>query len=732
MIKFRYLLIVFLFNFFLKSAYSQSCTENSNNTGSCTGPLNVTSTSSTVTNSGTISLAGTASVTGIYNTGNSNTITNSNTISGTISPTGSASIRGIDNTGSSNTITNSNTINVTGSGNQAYAYGISYSGSNNTVTNSGTINSINTGSNASGNTYGMLDTGSSNTSQNSGVINVTTSVAKGQGMYSNGANSTNINSGTINVTGTTGAARGFYVDNINNTFTNSGSGSINATSTSSEGYAISNNASNLTLSNSGTLSGTSTSSSGYAINNNGSNLTFSNSGTLSGTSTSSFAVGFRDRTGGSTTVNSGTITGTSTSGAGYGLYLTGNNATITNSSTGTITGSTASIINTGTGITITNSGTITGGTDSINNSGVINLTLNQGSKLIGTITNSGTLNITSNVGAAKSYAYSGTVTSLTDSNNRPSALGSAVAINIGSMEVSGENLYQKTANITDAIDRNVKNNKDTWVEPYYSESTRDSGGDSSQIRKFKNNKQGINAGFKVENSATPSQIIFNVDQTKNNIDSSEHVINSNGVMIGLMAPTYTQYEGFDVSVKGLVGYANSKTDRKILDNTSSTGERTLTGEYDSYYAVVGSTLSKNYNLDKDLNANLTLGVDLTSEFRDSYSENLYFKYSSLDLVQLQPRIQSEFIKTTGKDSNVFLTAGVGAREVLSGKTQKYSMNNTGVSFTTPNSGDYYASLAAGTNMNVAANVNFYALVSAKMSDKDTETYQASIGLKGTF
>jgi hypothetical protein len=300
------------------------------------------------------------------------------------------------------------------------------------------------------------------------------------------------------------------------------------------------------------------------------------------------------------------------------------------------------------------------------------------------------------------------------------------------MEMAGENLYQKTANITDAIDRNVKNNNDTWVEPYYSDSTRDSGGNSSQIRQFKNNKQGVNAGFKVENSATPLQVIFNVDQTKNNIDSSEHVINGDGVMIGLVAPSYAKYEGIDVSVKGLVGYASNKTDRKILDNTSSTGERTLTGKYNSYNAVIGLALSKNYNLAKDLNNNLTLGVDLTSEFRDSYSENLYFKYNSLDLVQLQPRIQSEYIKTIGKDSNVFLTAGVGAREVLSGKTQKYSMNNTGVSFTAPNSGDYYASLAAGTNMNVAANVNFYTLVSAKMSDRDTETYQASIGLKGTF
>ena len=445
--------------------------------------------------------------------------------------------------------------------------------------------------------------------------------------------------------------------------------------------------------------------------------------------------------------NSGIIFGNS-----KGISLSGfSTGTVTINNSGTIQGGVIAIMNSefftnpedmstsesiGELMVLNNSGTIQGGTFSIYNNKVGNtINLNKGSIIIGTIHSSTDVTLNMNVGASKSYAYTtsgaGTIT-LNDLNNRPAVQGSALAINIGSMEMAGENLYQKTANITDAVDRNVKNNKDTWVEPYYSESTRDSGGNSSQIRQFKNNKQGVNAGFKVENSATPLQIIFNVDQTKNNIDSSEHIINSDGLMIGLMAPTYAQYEGFYVSVKGLVGYANSKTDRKILDNTTTTGERTLTGEYDSYYAVVGSALSKNYNLDKDLNANLILGVDLTSEFRDSYSENLYFKYNSLELIQLQPRIQSEFIKTTGKDSNVFLTAGVGAREILSGKTQKYSMNNTGVSFTAPNSGDYYASLAVGTNMNVAANVNFYALVSAKMSEKDTETYQASIGLKGTF
>jgi hypothetical protein len=499
--------------------------------------------------------------------------------------------------------------------------------------------------------------------------------------------------------------------------------------TSDTGTTVTNSVTLDNFTNSATIT-TSGASDGVRNTLFGTITTFTNSGTIIGGDD-----GIQNTGTITSLINSGRITGT------LGVFTSNSSTLITFTNTGTTVGSTYGFLMSGGGSTtnVINSGTISGTINAIRiaNSGTVNLTLNNGSVLIGDlhVNNTGTLNITSNVGASKSYAYTtagdGTIT-LNDLNNRPAVKGSALAINIGSMETAGENLYQKTANITDAIDRNVKNNKDTWVEPYYSESTRDSGGNSSQIRQFKNNKQGVNAGFKVANSSTPLQAIFNVDQTKNNIDSSEHVINGDSMMIGLAAPSYAKYEGFDVSLKGLVGYANSKTDRKILDNTSSTGERTLTGEYDSYYAVVGSALSKNYNLDKDLNANLTLGVDLTSEFRDSYSENLYFKYNSLELIQLQPRIQSEFIKTTGKDSNVFLTAGVGAREVLSGKTQKYSMNNTGVSFTTPNSGDYYASLAAGTNMNVAANVNFYTLVSAKMSDRDTETYQASIGLKGTF
>ena len=643
-----------------------------------------------VTSPGSITMS---TATAVQNSGNNTTLNNSGTITSSFS--GASTTIQLDDGKTMLSLTNSGTISSTASNNALFgAIHLAPNSVLTTLTNTGTITS---------NENAIFVNGTITTLTNSLTISGGTSplvgngengiVISSTGLISNLTNSGEIigqrdgidQLGTITLLTNTGTIRATSFDGINNDDPGAGEATIS------------------TINNSGTIRGNR-----HGIGQDDGLIT--------------------------TLTNTGSIIGDTNAGVYSGA--SGNIITINNNS-GTINGALYGIRNNGGSLTtINNSGTISGGTNSILNTGTLGtINLNKGSVLIGTISSTGNYTLNMNVGGSKSYFVStegaGTIT-LNDLNNRPVVQGSALAINIGSMEMAGENLYQKTANITDAVDRNVKNNKDTWVEPYYSESTRDSGGDSSQIRQFKNNKQGINAGFKVENSAKPLQVIFNVDQTKNNIDSSEHIINSDGVMIGLVAPSYAKYEGFDVSVKGLVGYANSKTDRKILDNTTTTGSRTLTGEYDSYYAVVGSALSKNYNLDKDLNANLTLGVDLTSEFRDSYSENLYFKYNSLDLVQLQPRIQSEFIKTTGKDSNVFLTAGVGAREVLSGKTQKYSMNNTGVSFTAPNSGDYYASLAVGTNMNVAANVNFYTLVSAKMSEKDTETYQASIGLKGTF
>ena len=462
------------------------------------------------------------------------------------------------------------------------------------------------------------------------------------------------------------------------------------------------------------------------VQNSGTITTFTNSGTIIGGDD-----GIQNTGTITSLINSGSITGT------YGVY-TGSGSTLTTiTNSGTISGTLHGIFMPGmVGKTtnIINSGTISG-TTAIYSTGTANLTLNKGSVLIGDLNvASGTLNITSNVGASKSYAYStsgaGTIT-INDLNNRPAISGSAYAVNIGSMEMAGENLYQNTSNIIDAVDSNI-NTTETWVRPYYSESNRDAEGDSSAIRKFKNTKQGFTAGGMVKDSKIPLQFILNVDQSENNIDSGEHKIDSNSITLGLVAPNFNKVGDYNLSLKGLIGYSKNDTDRKILDNTSSTGERVITGDYNSFNAIVGASLAKTINLDNGVKANITIGADVVSEMRDSYSESLYFSYDKLNLVQLQPKIQSEFVKTLNNTSNAFVKVGVEARELLSGKTQDFSANSIKTSYTTPTTNDVYGTVVVGFNSKINNTINLFAEASAKNSGEEVSTYQASIGIKGTF
>ena len=520
---------------------------------------------------------------------------------------------------------------------------------------------------------------------------------------------------------------------------------VDVTITSDTGTTVTNSATLDNFTNSATIT---TSGGDDGIHNSGTITTFTNSGTIiggddgilnSGTITtitnSGTIIGGDDgiqNTGTITSlINSGSITGT------YGVYAGGGTTLTTITNSGTISGTLYGFFRAGVGETtnVINSGTISG-TTAIINTGTVNLTLNKGSVLIGDlyVFSTGTLNITSNVGASKSYAYTtsgtGTVT-LNDLNNRPAIAGSAYAVNVGSMEMAGENLYQNTSNIIDAIESNI-NTTETWVRPYYSESSRDAEGDSSAIRKFKNTKQGFIAGGAVKNSEIPLQFILNVDQSENNIDSGEHKIDSNSITLGLVAPNFNKVGDYNLSLKGLVGYSKNDTDRKILDNTSSTGERVIRGDYNSFNAIVGASLAKTINLDNGVKANITIGADVVSEMRDSYSESLYFSYDKLNLVQLQPKIQSEFVKTLNNTSNAFVKVGVEARELLSGKTQDFSANSIKTSYTTPTTNDVYGTVVVGFNSKINNTINLFAEASAKNSGEEVSTYQASIGIKGTF
>ena len=636
------------------------------------------------------------------------------------------------------TINNAFDISVTSTGTvNPYGIGSVYSSATTTIDsliNSGNITSTTSGSTAGdGNSYGIFNSrGTITVFNNSGAILGTSSgygTARGVNNTS-GTITTFTNSGTIIGTGTansglTGAYGTYNGIGLYN------HGDIAGTSGSIISATIG------TLTNTGTIDGTRTGISNNASANYSTAdiTTLINSGVISSSITSVTSA----------TINSETDSAQALLVSGAGTGSSASITTLTNSGTieavATGTGAYGIVVNTGGTITtLNNSGTISAATASIAipSSGVIGeINLNEGSVIIGDIYSLSTTSYTLNmdVGASKSYYIStggtGTFT-ITDLDNRPVVAGSAYAINIGSMEMASENLFQKTSNITNSISRNVNQNNDVWVEPYYSETTRDTKGSSSEIRKFKNIKEGLNAGWSLKNSDKQSQIVLNVDQTENDIDDKEHKITSKGMMIGLVSPNYSNIGNLDISTKALVGFGKSETERKLLDSTSSTGERVLEGDYYSLFGNLGASVSNKNNFGKFSSLNLVLGADINSEMRESFNETLYNEYDELILVQLQPRLEADLTLGFSERSNVFLKTGIEAREIISGKTQDYSMGGTKVSYTTATPSDVYGSVSAGANLNIYNDIDFFAVASARSSEEKTESYQASFGIKGKF
>ena len=472
------------------------------------------------------------------------------------------------------------------------------------------------------------------------------------------------------------------------------------------------------------------------------NLTITNEGTISasGTAEDEGAIYVNEPKGGfggnnTIILNSGTISATGTDTDA--IYVKGDNLTLNNSGTILSTGDASIQLIGSADSTITNTGTISSTSDSSikldSDSTATTINLNEGSMLIGGIEAEAPYTLNIDLGASKSYyissSGSGDMT-LNDLDNRPVIKGSAYAINIGSMEMASENLYQKTSNLISTIDRN--RNLSSWFHSYYQEARRDSQGSSSGVRKFENYHKGVTAGGMVEDSKIPLQFIMDINESENNIDRGEHIIKSGGVMIGFMFPDIKTLNNYSLSLKSLVGVSNNNTYRKILDSTSPTGERVLTGDYNSFNTILGAYLNKLVVSKEGLSTHFSFGLDIVSERRKFYSENLYFSYDRLNLVQLQPKVSYEVKNIIDDISNTYIRFGLEAREIISGKTQYFSANNTKTPYYVPNNNDVYKTISIGLNSVIEDKMYFFAEVNAKESSEEVVNLLASIGFRATF
>jgi hypothetical protein len=396
--------------------------------------------------------------------------------------------------------------------------------------------------------------------------------------------------------------------------------------------------------------------------------------------------------------------------------------------------------------TITNSGTISSNETAIWLSGS-NATVNleRGSVIVGDIVSSALstgqkLNIS--VGSGASYAYSVTGPwTIKDLDNRPMVTGSAYAAGIGAHETASEMLYQRTSGINSSLDNRLRSyastetgDKSNWVEVYYSDVSRNSGGHYSTRTAFSNHNYGLTAGFKLSAEVTPLEMFVNLHQSNLNIDSGSQKINGTSIVAGLLAPSMAEVLGGKLSAKTYVGFADHSGDRQVLtNNLLYDGSRQIKSNYNSSYAGLGTALSKLYFINDHLTADALAGVDLVSQHTNAFAENAYFAWQRRTLSQLQSRVQVRLDhRFNQNNSSVFARIGFERRDLISGRTQHYAINGTNVSFDSNNRKDTYMTVQLGVKAQLAKRTQMLAFVNRLKSSDTVSSTQISFALRADY
>ncbi len=537
----------------------------------------------------------------------------------------------------------------------------------------------------------------------------------------------------------------FYSDGL--TLTNESGGTITADYSTIQLYDSSTaKAKNVSITNHGTISATKAATAndtdgaiyaefveGFTLNNTGTisakddtidlqsasgAISITNSGIISSEDDFTIAAGNITAAGSSFTLtNSGTI---SAAGSFDAVYLDSTNKAITITNSGTIStaGTNAIDGDATTNLTITNTGTLsaanqtvymaTGG--ALTNSGTIKattvsnpaiyidganntVTLEKGSVIIGDIefkssASSNTLKM--DTGSARSYVYSvtdnSTTWTLTDLDGRSAIQGSAKAAGIGNVETADEALFNRSNAINNSLSRYARtNSKQDWADVYVGAAKREA--DSTAVNEYQQNLAGVTL---VRPQGAGSQMIVALQRANMDIDNNTQDIDATSISVGLQkANAFKDFTG-----RVMLSYNDYDSSQEVLDNTSSTGYTTYTGDYDSIGLTLGLGKTHQHG-----DVTVTLNGEIAHERIDDYSETATFAWKKRNITQATVSASGEWNKTLGA-KDVFVNAGVTARGLIAGKKANYTIDSTSASFDGGNQSEVIATAGLGVDYNL--------------------------------
>ena len=524
---------------------------------------------------------------------------------------------------------------------------------------------------------------------------ISTTGLQGHALYIFGADDNTINlTGDISTTGGDSAIGLFFFQGNSNTITHIGN--ISTTANTGHGlYFITSNLNETTLT--GNISTTALGAHGvYLIGTSDDNV-ITITGNISTTGNSSHGLLFDNSD--SNTIN---LTG-SLSATGTGAYAINMNST------------------------------------SVNNT--VNLTLNQGDRLIGDIVNNGsgnTLNLTLNSGRAASYIYTSSGSTdltwnITD-NSKPAIAGSAKSRGVADIDDEGNKLYQRLSQINSSLTNQQRQTRqgyargDYWIDSYYTDSERD-----TVLQEVNQHTRGITVGFNASGDRDLAMdVIINYENSDAGYGLSEQTVDSDSLMVGLSFPALMTAMDGSLAVKFLAGMSDNDRDLTVLNNTVSTGQETITDSYDSTYVTAGASWLQSLYATQRFHHNVLVGMDINHEQIEGSTASAYYRLDDRDITQLVGQAQYG-VTYTGINKNLTINGSIGLAHanIIDGEKQHYTIDGTAVSYTADKSNTYTtASLGATYRLNPQA----YAYANVKQFDStdDIDGTTGNVGLVVSF
>jgi hypothetical protein len=499
---------------------------------------------------------------------------------------------------------------------------------------------------------------------------------------------------------------------------------------------------NLTITNSGTIkAGTS-----KAINltdNEGARVT-NNAGAIiqSDTNTISLSENSGDTVDNIIITNYGTIFATDNSDtSGHNVIKSSDsvsNITINNEKGGHIYhGTDKAVILLGGDATFNNSGKLENQNDPTSNvitlSGTAGTTLNLKNKglVIGKIKiddSNHKINIQHGVGQTYFYETTGNGSyDIADLDGNPIVKGSAGSIGQGSNEMIDEALGHKSLNVRKSLTHFKKSEKyldqdKIWGELFTSFNKRK---EKKDILRLDSKTTSIGANI-INPISANKNLIVSVETGSLNF-SQGHDTDKFGFLTGIHFNETENSKNINTELFILAGVNYIKSNRKILTNTTTSGELKISDSYENHEFLIGYIINSN-SLFPDLSLNF--GYSHTP----SHKESTYFTWEEKDLYNGSIALSDEYEIIKNEKTNFYLSWIADARTVLDENVQVFHVN--GIKGSYSQNSDLKKELSLSTSLNYnykfSNNNTFSIVLDGFQTSQDIYGMQANLNYNFKF